>query len=241
MEQSKSLFERWENGVGLGRAWWAFASAENRKRIRELQRKGEHLGLQLSLEDDLIARISAGELQAFGFEGGSNAGPVLIPQRYFWRKEEIDWDKEIVAAIGKKFHEVRVQGERELTGEWTTEPEPIDPWLIRKEPGSSDATLPSEPAPSNDPPARRETESAGEAPHKPLMGRPPLVPMVCEVIRELMSRDAFTGLAKWEIERLIRRKARERFPTSFPKPDRPTKNTINKALSLAGWPPPPTK
>jgi hypothetical protein len=240
MEQNKSLFEEWESGVGLGRAWWAFASTQNRNRIRELQRTGQHLGLQLSLEDDLIARISAGELRAFGFEGGSgDAGPVLIPQRYFWRKEEIDWDKETVAAIGKKFHEVRVRGEREPADEWTTKQEPTDPWPIRKEPESSDETLPSEPEPLNDPPARTEIESGDEALRKPLIGRPPLVPMVCEVIRELMSRDAFAGLAKWEIERLIRRKARERFPTSFPKPDRPTKNTINKALSLAGWPPPP--
>jgi hypothetical protein len=165
MEQNKSPLEQWERGVGLGRAWWTFASTQNKNRIRELQRNGEHLGLQLSLEDDLIVRISAGELQAFGFEGGSNAGPVLIPQHYFWRKEEIDWDKETVAAIGKKFHEVRVQGERELTGEWTTEQEPIDPRLNRKEPDSSDETLPSEPAPSNDPPARTETDR--QAKHGP--------------------------------------------------------------------------
>jgi hypothetical protein len=52
MEQNKSLFEEWESGVGLGRAWWAFASTQNRNRIRELQRTGQHLGLQLSLEDD---------------------------------------------------------------------------------------------------------------------------------------------------------------------------------------------
>jgi hypothetical protein len=86
-------------------------------------------------------------------------------------------------------------------------------------------TAPTEPSPS------------GERP----MGRPPLVPKVREVIRELMGRHEFTGLDKWEIERLIRRKARERFPTSFPKPDRPTKNTINKAPRLEGWPPPPAK
>jgi hypothetical protein len=144
MEQNKSLFEEWESGVGLGRAWWAFASTQNRNRIRELQRTGQHLGLQLSLEDDLVARISAGELQAFGFEGGSDAGPVLIPQRYFWRKEEIDWEKETIAALGKKFHEVKVQGEREPADEWKREPEPIDPWTIRKESESSDETFPSE-------------------------------------------------------------------------------------------------
>jgi hypothetical protein len=182
MEQNKSLFEEWESGVGLGRAWWAFASTQNRNRIRELQRTGQHLGLQLSLEDDLIARISAGELRAFGFEGGSgDAGPVLIPQRYFWRKEEIDWDKETVAAIGKKFHEVRVRGEREPADEWTTKQEPTDPWPIRKEPESSDETLPSEPEPLNDPPARTEIESGDEALRKPLIGRPPLVPMVVTI------------------------------------------------------------
>ena len=204
-------------------------------------RHREHRGLQLSLEEDLIARISAGELQAFGFEGGSDAGPALIPQRYFWRTEEIDWEKETVTSLGKKFYHVAIQGEREPEDAWTMAPEPIDPLLIHKESEPPDEALPGLSEPSSDPLAQTKPEAADEERHKPRMGRPPLAPMVCEVIRELVSRDAFTGLDKWEIERLIRRKARERFPTWFPKPDRPTRNTINKALRLEGWPTPPKK
>ncbi len=73
------------------------------------------------------------------------------------------------------------------------------------------------------------------------MGRPALVPKIREVIRELMALDEFANLTQGEIERLVLRKARERFPTSFPKPNRPAKNTINKALGLEGWPPQTTK
>jgi hypothetical protein len=250
MEPDKQLLEAWDNGVALGDAWWAFADADNKKRFRELQRErtGSHLGLQRSLEIDLVARVSAGELQAIGIEGGSDPRLVSIPQYYFSKRAEIDWDEETIAAFGKKFHEVRVQGPREPQDTVLTEPEIVDPRLIRGECESADEPLQSEPEPSNEPIVQEGPQSPDRTPpvapalsDKPRMGRPPLVPMVREVIRELMDCDAFTGLDKWEIERVIRRKARERFPTSFPKPDRPTRNTINKALGLEGWPHPPTK
>jgi hypothetical protein len=250
MEPNKQLFEAWQNGVQLGHAWWVFADAQNKKRFRGLQREGggSHLGLQRSLEIDLVARISGGELQAIGIEDGSDAGPILIPPYYFSKTAEIDWDKETVVALGRKFHEVTVQGEREPLDWVPREPELVDPQLIRWEPESVAETLASEPAPSSESLNQGERQSPDEAsPNEPALsgkrptGRPPLIPMVRDVIRELMSRDAFTGLAKWEIERLIRRKARERFPTWFPKPDRPTRNTINKALRLEGWPTPPKK
>jgi type I restriction enzyme M protein len=113
MESNKQLLEAWQNGVQLGHAWWAFADADNKKRFRELQREGtgSHLGLQRSLEIDLVARVSAGELQAIGIEGGSDPRPVSIPQYYFSKRAEIDWDEETIAAFGKKFHEVRVEDE----------------------------------------------------------------------------------------------------------------------------------
>jgi hypothetical protein len=239
MEQNKSPFEQWESGVGLGGAWWAFASAESRTRIRELQRKGEHLGLQASLEDDLIARISAGELRAFGFEGGSDAGPTLISQRYFWRTEEIDWDRETVQALGKKFYHVTIQGEREPEYPWT--PEPIDPLLIHREPESPDEALPGLSEPSSDPLAQTKPEVADEKRQTPRMGRPLLLPEVRKVVRKLIDRHSFANLSKKQIETLIRLEAKELSPASFPKSGQPSKNTINKALRLEGWPPPPAK
>ena len=200
------------------------------------------------MEIDLVARVSAGELQAIGIEGGSDPRPVFIPQYYFSKRAEIDWDEETIAAFGKKFHEVRVQGPREPQDTVLTEPEIIDPRLIRGEWESADEQLPSEPVPSNEPIVQEGPQSPDRTPavaparsDKRKIGRPALVPLVCDVIRELTRRNAFAGLAKWEIDRLIRRKAREDFPTFFPKPDRPTKNTINKALRTEGWPPRSTK
>jgi hypothetical protein len=240
MEPNKSAMEQWESGVGLGRAWWAFAGAQNRKQIRELQRKGEHRGLQLSLEEDLMARISAGELQAFGFEGGSDAGPALIPQRYFWRTEEIDWENETVTSLGKKFYHVAIQGEREPEDAWTMAPEPVDLTLIHARFDSVDKTPPSESRPSDD----RSDQERGQAEfgpvatelQKPRMGRPSVLPMVRRVVRELIDRNSFKRLSKKQIEAEVRDEAQKRFPDLFRGLGQPAKNTINKALNLEGWP-----
>ena len=265
MERNKRLFAAWQDGVVLGHAWWAFAEKRNKKTFRELQRRGEHLGLRRSLEIDLIARLYAGELQAIGIEGGSDAGPIHIPQYYFSRTAEVDWDKETVTAIGKKFYEITVQGEREPGDEASSVSGRLDPRLIEGRIEPVPDILPSEPKPSIEPPNQGERQSPDETlpnelsdkppnererkaaeetppsdraqPHKPLMGRPPLVPNIRAVVRELIARNEFANLTKGEIERLILRKARERFPTSFPKPDRPSKNSINKALRMEGWPP----
>jgi hypothetical protein len=238
MDRNKPLLREWENGVGLGRAWWTFASAENRKRIRELQRKGEHRGLQLSLEEDLIVRISAGELQAFGFEGGSDAGPILILQRYFWRTEEIDWEKETVTALGKKFYHVTIEGKREPEEAWTIAPEPVDLAKIRVKLDPIDETPPSERPPSNNTPdhgvdhfGHSEAET-----QKPRMGRPPVLPMIQAVVRELIDRNSFRKLSKKQIEAEVRDEAQKRFPHLFRGSGQPAKNTINKALNLEGWP-----
>jgi hypothetical protein len=132
-----------------------------------------------------------------------------------------DWETaaESVPSEDEPANKAPIQAEQELVGETlSSEPEPPNGRLI-----------PSERKPTEEATANEQASS-----NKRGMGRPPLVPKVCEVIRELIGRGEFAGLDKWEIERLIRRKARERFPTWFPKPDRPTKNTINKALRLEG-------
>ena len=86
-------------------------------------------------------------------------------------------DEDTVAAFGKKFHAVRVQGEREREPPHETQPnelEPaphiIDPREIsaQRDRGPSDETLPSEPEPSDEPPIKEERESADEMlPGKP--------------------------------------------------------------------------
>jgi hypothetical protein len=113
MAPDKQLLEAWENAVALGNAWLVFAYAKNRKRYRELQREGEHHGLQSHMERELVWRICDGDFQAFGIEHGSDAGPIPIPKYYFSKSVAVDWNRETIEAFGKKFHEVRVQGERE--------------------------------------------------------------------------------------------------------------------------------
>jgi hypothetical protein len=227
MAVNKRLLEAWQNGVPLRDAWWTFAEVREKQLFLELESEGLHLEMVQSLKDELLDRLYAGQLSAIGVKSDGGGGPVYIQRHYFMKTAKIDWDKDTVGALEKVFHHVAVEGERQLAGQALTELGLVDPRPRQSQPELEPAaeTRLSEPAPSRERP----------------MGRPPLVPKVCEVIRELMDRDEFTGLAQWEIERLIRRKARERFPTWFPKSDRPTRNTINKALRLEGWPPPPAK
>jgi hypothetical protein len=174
------------------------------------------------------------------FRRRKHAGPALIPQRYFWRTEEIDWNRETITSLGKKFYHVRVQGEREPEDEWTMAPEPIDPRLIHRESESADETLPGLSERSSIL-AQTKPETADGERHKPRMGRPPLLPEVRKVVRDLIDRHAFANLSKKQMETLIRSVAKERSPASFPKSEQPSKNTINKALILEGWPPAPLK
>jgi hypothetical protein len=250
MKPNRRLLEAWQNGVRLRDAWWTFAESPKKQLYLELESEGLHLELQRSLKQDLMEQLYAGQLSAIGVESENGGGPAYIPGYYFLKTAKIDWDKDTVAALDKEFYHVAVEGEREPADQTLTGPALVDPRPIQThlELEPEDETLPSEPAPSSESlnqgerPSRDEASPSEPAPsRKRPTGRPPLVPMVREVIRELVSNVAFTGLAKWEIERLIRRKARERFPTWFPKPDRPTRNTINKALRLEGCPTPPTK
>jgi hypothetical protein len=250
MKPNGRLIEAWQSGLQLREAWWKFAEPSQKQLFLELESEGLHVELERSLKQDLMDRLYAGEISAIGVENKSGGGPAYIPEYYFLKTAEIHWDEGTVAALDKEFYHVTVKGERKSAEQAATRPGLVDPRLSQSEQELEPASekLLSEPAPSNEPLSQGKRQSQYEAlPSEPAesdnrkMGRPPLIPLVCEVIRELMSRDAFTGLAKWEIESLIRRKARERFPIWFPKRDRPTKNTINKALGLVGWPPPPMK
>jgi hypothetical protein len=119
MEPDKQSLEAWENGVALGDAWWAFANAGNKRRFRELQGEGRgaHLEIQYTLEINLIARLEEGRLQAYGIEDSSDVGPTPIANYYFSKTAKLDYVNDTVTALGKKFYEVRVRGERESTDE----------------------------------------------------------------------------------------------------------------------------
>ena len=96
-----------------------------------------------------------------------------------------------------------------------------------------DKTLPSVPTTSSEPheiTGQREREPPHEtlpselaSVNKRPMGRPPLLPKIREVVRELIDRNQFTNLSKKEIENIIRREAKQRFPASFPKPTQRSK------------------
>ena len=241
MEPNKRPLEAWQNGVAFRHAWWVLADEQTKKRFLDLRRGGDgfHAGLQRSLEIDIVDRLEAGQLKAIGIEGGSDPRPVFIASYYFSKAAEIDWDMDTVEAFGKKFHEVRVQDDRKPR-EVLTNSESLDLRLLPSEPANE--KLPIEPAAQGEPQSPDELPSSGPAlADRPKMGRPLLVGKVREVVRELIDRGEFANLTKGGIERLVFHKARERFPTSFPTKDRPSKNTINKALRLEGWPPPPTK
>jgi hypothetical protein len=72
-----------------------------------------HQGIQGYLRVDIVNQLESGDLQAYGIEAGSDAGPILIPRYYFSKTAEVDWDNDTLTALGKKFYEVRIQRERE--------------------------------------------------------------------------------------------------------------------------------
>jgi hypothetical protein len=257
MKADKHLLKAWENAVALSEAWLVFAYAKNKKRFHELQLDDNHLGLRSHMEQELIWRIADGEFQAFGVEHGGDTGPIHIPEYYFSRNPDVDWDRETVEAFGKKFHLVRVRGEREQEPVDETQPseEPLVIHLseisaqrarerLREPPPSAPDTSsqPHEIADQDegDPP---DTLLPSEPPTsiKPRMGRPPLTRHIREVVGELVNGNAFDNLSKKEIVTLIRSRARARFPALFPKPSQPSLNKINEALTAEGWPPTPAR
>jgi hypothetical protein len=117
-------------------------------------------------------------------------------------------------------------------------PEPVDLALIRMKVDPIDETPPSESPPSNNTPHRGVGHfgHADAEAQKPRMGRPPVLPMVQAVVRELIDRNSFRKLSKKEIEAQVRDEAQRRFPDLFRGSGQPAKNTINRALNLEGWP-----
>jgi hypothetical protein len=89
MAPDKRLLAARQNGVALGDAWWAFADTRNKQRFRELQQTASsddpapHMGFRQTLEDEVISRLSSGELRTFGIAFGSSEGPIPIPKNYF--------------------------------------------------------------------------------------------------------------------------------------------------------------
>jgi hypothetical protein len=287
MVPNKRSFAAWKDGVPLGNAWWDFANNENKKLFRERQRAGRdvHLEIQYTLEVDLLSRLEDAQLQAYGIEEGSDAGPILIAEYYFSKTAKLDYANDAVTALGKRFYEVRVQGDREPTDETRPserevsvppgvlidpveisiqrkrerERERLEPPSVAKtfnepheiagqrerEPphgthsGAVPAGEPSETADQEQEEPRQKTLSTGPASlNGPKMGRPPSLPKIREVVRELINGNEFDTLSKKEIVNLIRRKANLRFPSSFPKSTQPSINKINEALKAERWPPP---
>jgi hypothetical protein len=137
MEPDKQPLEAEENGVALGDAWWAFADLQKKKRFRELQQAASasdpapHMGFRHSLEDEVIGRLSSGELQAFGIEIRSAGEPIAISKNYFWRGAKIDFDNDTVASLGRKFGQVTVRGKREPIAEILPEVVEVDPQQLQ--------------------------------------------------------------------------------------------------------------
>jgi hypothetical protein len=129
-----------------------------------------------------------------------------------------------------------------------TEPGPfIDPFEDREwEP--LDDMVPNEPPPGEssefgvqserDLPRDRPQSEPTPSQKRP-RGRPQIIPIVREVIRELIDQKKFISLNGKEIEQLVRREAKVRFPAKFPHPTQPSPTTILGALKEEGWPPSP--
>jgi hypothetical protein len=194
--------ERWEDGVSLGSAWWVYADPQKKKRFRELQQTASlddpapHMGFRQQLEDEVIDRLSSGDLPAFGIEYGSTGEPIAIPKSYFWKGANIDFDNDTVSSRGRKFGQVTVQGKREPIAETLPEVVTIDPQQITAELKllNKMRAVPDEPeypavihvakAPAEPPPS-----DAGPREHKTAQrGRPSKTPEIEQAIDILLEK-----------------------------------------------------
>jgi hypothetical protein len=144
------------------------------------------------------------------------------------RKRERERERLEPPSVARTFnepHEITGQGEREPPHGASSSAVP--------------AGEPSGTADQEEQEPRQKTLSTGPASlNGPKMGRPPSLPKLREVVRELINGSEFDTLSKKEIVNLIRRKAHLRFPSSFPKSTQPSINKINEALKAECWPPP---
>jgi hypothetical protein len=273
--EQDALLALWQEGVPLGNAWLVFTDERNTTRFFELQRTNSHLELQRLLKAELMGRLRDGKRRALGVQEGSDPRLVVIPQYYFSKNAEVDWEKDKITAAGKVFHEVIVRWEREPPDEgqppkptrWIhpgeleallergppREPEPFPGEHWEWEP--LDETPPSEPseltvqnagdAPRSEPqPAKgqtplinpaADTEPADKSKARKRIGRPPLVPKLQKLVRELINQGKFEGKSKKDITALVGEKARERFKSDFYGPNLPSKPTIYAAIVAEGW------
>jgi hypothetical protein len=194
-----TLLKQWEDGVPLGSAWWVYADLPKKKRFRELQQAAStddpapHMGVRHALEDEVIYRLSSGELQAFGTEYGSAGEPIAIPKNYFWKGAEIDFDNDTVAALGRKFGQVTVQGKREPIVETSPETVAMDPRQLEAELGAFHI-VPTETEPEDDlgvvraplPEPERGTAAPRQSINEKQRGRPSKAPEIEHAIDILL-------------------------------------------------------
>jgi hypothetical protein len=175
-----ALLSLWREGVPLATAWLVLVDERIATHFFELRRAGSHLEQQRFLQSDLIARLRDGKLQAIGIQEGSDAGPILIPEYYFVKTAQFDWENDVVTAAGKVFHGVRVKWEREpgestrwihpreLEARWELGPptelegfvDPSEQW----EQELLDEALPRDAEPPDKLTVERETLSSDDAP-----------------------------------------------------------------------------
>jgi hypothetical protein len=238
--EQDTLLELWQESVPLGHSWWVFADERNQNRFLELQRDDRHLGLQGSLERDIVGHLYSGELQAIGIEIRNDPKLTRIPAYFFLQTAVVNFDRDTVESLGKKFVDVRIQDDRNPV--YDRAPADLDPATASSDlaPAPNDElqeageALGSEPEPANsqtpsiDPAAVSEPAGKGEA--RKRLGRPPLVPKLRKLVRELINQGKFEGKSKKEITALVGEKARECFKHDFYSPNRPSKPTIYAAL-----------
>jgi hypothetical protein len=111
--EQDALLTLWQDGVPLSTAWLVFADEWSTTRFRELQQTDSHLPMEQFLKDVLIDDLRIAKRQALGVQEGSDAGLVWVPQYYFLKTAEVNWEKDIVRTAGKIFYGVRVKWERE--------------------------------------------------------------------------------------------------------------------------------
>lgn len=198
----------WREALALHEASWLLGDEGQKDQYRGSGNNDALAGvLRKYLRDDLIDRLSRGELLALGVQVTPQAGhgPATIPS-FMFHHSEVDWDRSAVTGYGRRYEGVSVA-------------RPEDALRIRRSKTKRQVR----------PPASRPTTDAPKR-----LGRPPVTDKIREAVRVLRENGQLDRMLRKEQVDRVRAEAQQRDPMLFP-PPRPSRTKILQALKAEGF------
>lgn len=223
-DRDASISENWRNGDPLDFAWFSALDENRRNEFRsdggESENKSHFIKSVMQLDTRQL--LSEFKLLAFGIRtiGNSDLKPELIPHIMFAAPEvKIDWDNSIIDGLGRRYESVRLcrqPDEISQNVEFKNRSNQLQEIFEITDNISIDLS---------------ENFQNGD---KKKIGRPPVVDLIREIVRDLISNSSFKSKLRKEQIDLIRDIAQEKFPNNFPKLTQPSRSKILEALKAEG-------